>query len=62
VREKQWVQFSQGMTVASHHKSRDGDCKTTHQRKLAIVASALLANSLPSTATDLDWHCSYMIA
>lgn len=56
------MQFNQGMTVASHHKSRDEDCKTTHQRKLAIVASALPARSLPSTAADLNWHCSYMIA
>lgn len=48
--------------MVSHCKSRNGGHETACHRNSAILASALPARSLPSTATVLDWHGSYTIA
>lgn len=52
----------QEMIAASHCKSRNGGHKPACHRNSAILASALPAHSLPSTAAVLDWHGSYTIA
>lgn len=58
---KQWVQLTSRRWWPLTAKAGTEGMKQ-HATNSAILASALPAHSLPSTATVLDWHRSYMIA